>query len=185
MQILSLESFDDPVFDDAAEQGTYQDGYDEGYAAGLQAASAAAATLNEECAQALTSIDFTYAEACKQTLDALAPLLQDIVDKVLPHCVENGFANQLSEMLAAAAQQDGSKALTVHVHPTQHAAVTQAAASTVAQIDVHADPALTEHAAMIKNGRTETLLDMDRLLSAITETMRAIHHIENRTDAHG
>lgn len=184
-QLLSLESFDSQRVDDSAPTASYQDGYDEGYAAGLQAANAQAAALSEDCLHALNTIDFTYAEARRQTLDALTPFLHALAHKVLPHCVENGFADQIAQILVDAAEQQASEAVTLHVHPSQNAAIAQVAEKTAANVIIHADPDLGQHSAWIKHAGTEAHLDMDALLAAIAETLRAINYLEKREDAHG
>ncbi|MEM9787413.1 MAG: hypothetical protein AAF801_12990 [Pseudomonadota bacterium] len=184
-QLLSLESFDNPATEDQAQNATYQDGYDAGYAAGQSAARDEAAALSEECVQGINTLDFTYAEARKQVLDELAPLLRQIAQKVLPHCVATGFADQIASLLIDATENSIADAVVLHVHPSQKAAVTQAVQRTSANVDVQTDPKLSEHAAWVKHAGTEAHLDMDALLAAISDTLSALDHIDNRTNTHG
>lgn len=184
-QLLSLESFDGAAIDDPSQNESYQDGYDQGYAAGFQAAREEAAGLSEDIVQAINTIDFTYAEAQSQILGALSPLLHAVVSKVLPHCVEAGFGDQIAQLLIQAAEQEVGAAITLHVHPNQHAAVAKAAQNAPAKVIIQTDPNLSEHAAWIRRADTEALVDMDQLLTAISEILGAIDHLENRTDTHG
>jgi len=183
-QLLALESFDQAETAEVVESGSFQEGYDEGYAAGLETARAEQAALTEECVQALNAIDFTYVEARRQMLDALRPFLQDLAEKVLPHCVANGFASQITALISDAVEQSAGAALTLHVHPTQQAAIAQAAETTAANIMVLSDPKLSPHAAWVKNAGSEAFLDMDGLLASIAGILGAINITDDR-NAHG
>ncbi|MDX8352886.1 hypothetical protein [Cognatiyoonia sp. IB215182] len=179
-QLLALESFDDIEVADAVESGSFQDGYDEGHAAGLETARAEQAALTEECVQVLNAIDFTYVEARRQMLDALQPFLQDLAEKVLPHCVANGFASQIAALISDAVEQSAGAALTLHVHPAQRSAIAKAAETTAANIMVVSDPNLSPHAAWVENAGSEAFLDMDGLLASIAEILSAINITDDR-----
>lgn len=184
-QALSLESFDDEQVEDITATEAFQQGYQEGLQAGIAQTAADAAALDAAFVQSLENIDFTYTEARSQLLGSLGPLLTTIVEKVLPHCVAEGFAGQLADMLLQAAAQDANAAITLHIHPSQRSAIEAATKDAAVQISLHDDPQLDPHAAWIRQKRSETLLDVDSLLAAISETLGAIHHIENRTENYG
>lgn len=184
-QALSLESFDEDVVEDAPSEEAFQQGYQQGLEAGTAQAAAETAALNAELVQNIGNIDFTYAEARGELLGALTPLLTTVVEKILPHCVAEGFAGQLTNLLLEAAKQDGAAAINLHIHPSQRAGVSAALTDSPAQVTLHDDPGLTPHAAWIGHGRKETLLDVDGLLMTISETLGAIHHQIDRTKNHG
>lgn len=184
-QVLSLESFDNGAADDPTTSKDYHQGYEGGFAIGVETANAEAEALSAQFVQSLNAIDFTYAEARNQLLASLEPLLLNVAAKILPHCVENGFVGQLADILQQAAAQDATSAVTLHIHPSQKAAVESAAQNTAAQVIIATDPTLNKHAAWIKHGRQETLLDIDGLLDAIGETLRAIQRPPDRTKTHG
>ncbi|MDX8346404.1 hypothetical protein SLH49_00245 [Cognatiyoonia sp. IB215446] len=179
-QLLSLESFDDIEIDDAVETRSYQDGYDQGYTAGLHAALAEQAALTEECVEALSAIDMTFTEARRQLLDSLQPLLHDLSDKVLPHCVANGFADQIAALIFDTTKQNAGATLTLHVHPSQQAAIAATAQKTTANVIIKTDPSLSPHAAWLAHSGSEALLDMDGLLASIAEILKAISITDDR-----
>lgn len=182
---LSLESFEAALTEDTGPSADYDQGYQDGLAAGTAAAEGDAQALHAAFVQAVSDIDFTYAEARGQVLEALNPLLNMIAEKILPHCVESGFASQLAVMLQDAAAADSSGTIVLHVHPDQHTAVSAALDGLPYSITVATDPALDQHAAWIRQGRTETLLDMDQLLARISDILSAVHNPENRIEPHG
>jgi len=185
-QALSLESFEVEIPEDTSlSTEAFQQGYEEGLQSGIAQATADAAALQADFVQNLGNIDFTYTEARSQLLASLAPLLTTIVEKILPHCVAEGFAGQVADRLLQAAAQDASAAISLHIHPSQRSTVEAAIQNADMQVILHDDPQLDMHAAWVRQKRSETLLDVDSLLAAISETLGAIHHTENRTENHG
>ncbi|WP_341367497.1 hypothetical protein [Yoonia sp. BS5-3] len=182
---LTLESFDDVETEEIAPLRTFEEGYEEGLQAGIAQTQAEIGALNAELVQNIGNLDFGYVEARNEIIGSLTPLLRAVVEKVLPHCVAEGFAGQLADLLMQTAEQDASAAINLHVHPGQRAAVETAVEQTATQVILHDDPSLSEHAAWIGHQRTETLLDIDGLLSAITETLGAFYQEENRTKTNG
>lgn len=184
-QALSLESFEEALVEDVTESDDFQQGYQEGLQAGIAQSAADAAALSAELVQNIGNIDFTYTEARSQLLGSLAPLLTTIVEKVLPHCVAEGFAGQLADLLLQAAGEDANAAMTLHIHPSQRTAVETASQDMAGQVTIQDDPQLDMHAAWIKQERSETLLDVDNLLVTISAALGAIHHTEDRNEDHG
>lgn len=185
MSPLSLESFEAALADDDSQSSGFNEGYQQGFDAGCAAAAADQAALSAALVQSINDINFTYAEARAQVLQSLGPLFETLIAQVLPHCVENGFADQLVGALAQGAAIDTNGAICIHVHPDQQDAVEAATADLPTEIDVLADPALGLHAAWIKRDATETKLDLDRMLVQITEVLCAIANPENRITSHG
>lgn len=184
-QALSLESFDDELVEDITATEAFQQGYQEGLQAGIAQTTADAAALDAEFVQNLGNIDFTYTEARSQVLGSLTPLLTTIVEKVLPHCVAEGFTGQLADILIQAAAADAKAGISLHIHPSQRSAIEAALTDAAVSVTLHDDPLLDPHAAWIRQNRSETLLDVDGLLAAISDTLGAIHHLEDRTENHG
>lgn len=184
-QSLTLESFEDVLADPAGPSPDYNRGYEDGLAAGTAAAQAEAAGLSESCVQALSDIDFTYAEARGQVLAALAPLFSAVIEQILPHCVEAGFAGQVAETLLQAAKSDTNAPIKLHLHPDYAEAVKSATAELSNRITVVSDPAQDLHAAWIQTGDHETRLDVGALLVQIGEILSALDDTQQRNDLHG
>ncbi len=183
--VLSLESFEDALTESSGPSADFDQGYQEGLAAGVATVQAETEALSAAFVQTMSDIDFTYAEARGQILASLSPLLTLITEKVLPHCVAAGFTGQLSALLMDAAAADTAANIELHVHPAQQAAVEAAMQALPTKVTVIGDATVSEHAAWIAQGRSETRLDADRLLARIDEILRAIQHIEDRTDTYG
>ncbi len=184
-QILSLESFEVALGNDDVASADYNQGYQDGLAAGAAAAQAEAAVLDEAFVHALSDIDFTYAEARRQILQSLGPLFATLVDHVLPHCIETGFASQISDVLQKAATADATAPITLHVHPDTYDAVAARLADMNVQLNLKTDPSLSPHATWVQHGDGETLLDADKLLVEISDLFGIVLNEDDRIKPHG
>ena len=184
-QALSLESFEEVLSRDDAPSASYNRGYQEGLAAGAATAQSEIAVLDDAFVQALADIEFTYAEARQQILQALRPLFTTLVDQILPQCVQTGFAEQMVAALLEAAAQDTGAPLTLHVHPEAYEAVAAKLADAKITVDLKTDPSLTRHAAWMQHGGAETRLDPDQLLARINAYLAAVTNPEDRIESHG
>ncbi len=183
--LLSLESFEDSMAQGDPVNEDYNRGYAEGLVAGTAAAKLENAALQEKFVQAICDIDFTYAEARGQLLSSLAPLFTALVAKVLPHCIDTGFAGHLSEELLNAAQRDIDEPIWLYVHPENIASVQAMSIELPARIRLQPDETLDLHAAWIEKRERGTLLDTDALLAEITMTLSMLTNPEARTESHG
>jgi len=183
--VLSLESFEInlPVADKSTVD--YDTWYEQGFAAGMEAARSEIDQLNDQFIQAVSDIDFTYAEARGRVLKSLAPLFNALASQVLPQCVKNGFAGQLANELERLSGEIVGSPLTLCVHPNNQATASNLAAASPAKVTVHADPELSQHAAWIGPVRAEVLLDMDSLLSKIADTLNTINYVEQEAQTNG
>ena len=177
---LWLEPFGDEQSATSAPSPDYERGYAEGNAAARAEALEDATRLNDQLVQTVADINFTYAEARSQVMQSLRPLFQTITVKVLPHCVENGFAGQVVDALMQIAPSD-TEGLSIYVHPNQVASVK----AVLGDVSIAADPNLTDYAAWIGHDGHETLLDVDGLLARIAETLAALHTYQEDDAQHG
>lgn len=185
MSALSLEPFDAAPVDDSGPNATYQEGYEDGLRAGLAAAQADSTALHASLVQAISDVDFSYAEARAQLLTALQPLFATITEKLLPQCIGTGFPAHILDELNAAANSGASGPMRIHVHPDQQDAVRKTAECLKTDISVGADPSLDLHAAWIQCGNAEAKLDLDRLLAQITQALEPMMLSQDRTNTDG
>ena len=185
MAALSLESFEAEAAQDDTATATFNEGYQQGFDASQAAAAADSTALAAALVQAISDIDFTYAEARAQVMQSLNPLFDALTTAVLPHCVSSGFTSQIASMLMTAAGADTEAPFRLHVHPDQVAAVEAATDNLPNNINILPDATLSLHAIWIERGARETHLDLDRLLAQITEALGAVAKPEHRTATHG
>ncbi|MCK0095763.1 hypothetical protein MWU60_09285 [Yoonia sp. F2084L] len=185
LHALSLEAFDADLTEDMPNNPAVQQAYDDGYAAGLTAATQDQSAISAELVQHIADLEFSYSEARGDILRTLSPLLDRVVERLLPHCVAAGFATELSAILYQAATTDLPDAVSITVHPDQRAAVAAELSDYNTDISIIGDAALGPNAAWITQGTRESYLDLDALLSQITEILSTIDLTEPRIEANG
>lgn len=182
---VSLEAFDLIDTADPGPNADYENGYAAGLVAGQQAAQVKSDHLRHELVQSLTDISFTYHAARHEILSSLRPLVTALSETILPHCVAQGFAGQLADLIVTRFDCGISDAICVHVHPDQRASLQNVTATMTGTVTVKADATLTLHAAWIGQGQAETYLDMDRHLAAISDLLSNIPATDQRITANG
>lgn len=185
MQNLSLESFD--AFE--AAQTAVSDDYEEGFAAGQAEAiaqqDAAQDLLRQEMAQNLADLHFTFAEAQSATLAAFGPLMDAVLEKVLPAISDQAFRSQIMTLISEAAENCGAAALQLTVHPAQFDVVAALALNGPPKVDVKADPAIAEKAGWVAAANYESCFDLAVFEQDLTHILQAIAPAPARMNADG
>jgi len=184
-QLFALESFDPAVPQESPTDVAYQEGFAAGLEAGRSAAEAAQTALQADLVQAVADLEFTYSEARGEMTRALAPFMQALISKVLPHCVETGFAAQIAATITDHLRNGQSDGLSIITHPSQAPAIAAALGDRADRIAWGEDAALDRHAAWIGHQSGELLINFDQLLDEITEILRALDPDTIRSDSNG
>ena len=184
--LFSLEDFTAP--DRAAAPPPVEDlpGYAAGYAAAMAEVAARQTQLAQDTIQAISDITFGFAEARLHVMAGLEPLFRTLVETVLPATLPDNFKAHVVARLTAAARADIARPFDLALHPTQIAAVSNVLPPTLAALmTLSADPTLSPHAALIRQGELETALDHDALLEDITQALSALFDHISESKAHG
>jgi flagellar biosynthesis/type III secretory pathway protein FliH len=184
-KFLALEEFDTADDTDQSCDQTFQDGFTAGYLAGQSAAQSAAEQLTQELVQSLTDTAFTYQEARHDVITSLAAVLAAVAAQVLPHCVAQGFDQQIAQLIHQRITENSPVPMLVHVHPSQVAALRKAIMPIAATVQVTADASLTPHAAWIGQAGSELHLDMDQLLADISDILANLTDQPDRSVENG
>lgn len=189
--VLQLESFDSPSGLSVnalatAEPAGYQDGYVAGVTATEAAMLAAQDQLRAEFVAAVQAASATFEDAQQQLLTTMTPLLDAMLTKVLPPALEPALCTRLRELVAQALTEDLQAQLTLRVSP-EHLAAVQAALGNVSEhsISIQAAPDLDGAAAWLVTPKGETALDMNMVLAAISEHVRALYAAPQPEAQHG
>ena len=150
---------------------SYEDGFADGQAAAAAAQDHGIAAL----VQGLVDLDFTYAEARRDIMAGLAPLIRMMVDKLLPHLAQELLAEQIAILLQERLEAQSRSPITLTVHPDQHMAIAAAVAEGAPRISCAADPDLPPGGFRLRQDRLEVLCDPDRLITEIAAVFAALY----------
>lgn len=165
--------------------------FDKGYRAGWDDAIKAKADdseqLSDTLAQNLQDLSFTYHEAHAQVLSNLAPLFDEVLEKMLPTIAKDSLGQHISEQLMRTAKEMGAVSVDVMVAPGSADEVSQSlnAAASSFPISVKESSALDAGQAELRLGGKEIAIDLASVTTQITQAVRAAVHQDTAASAYG
>lgn len=164
--------------------------YEDGYKAGWDDAVAAEAENRErvgaDFAKTLQEIAFAYHEARAHVLSALGPLLSAMVERVVPHIAEAGFARTVVETALPMAETAADHPLTLRVCPENRDALEAVIGSDPGfPLTIVEDDTLGPGQALIASDTRECEVDIDGMQAAIRTALEEFLTIEEETRRHG
>ncbi|AWI82394.1 ABC transporter ATP-binding protein [Alloyangia pacifica] len=180
----------------AAESGTEQvdalklEAFDSGYRAGwddaITAQSEESGRIASDFSQNLQDLSFTYNEAYRQMLDAVTPLLEEMLRALLPRLLHETLGLHLREQLSAMAQEIARREVLIAVAPGTSARVAPLLDQDFGfPLRLEEDETLAEGQADLRFGETERQIDMTGLLEEVTRAVEGFAHDTRRSAAHG
>lgn len=179
-----------PEIGEAEVEAGKLESFDTGYRAGWDDAIKAQADeshrISSDFAQNLQDLSFTYNEAYRQVLDAVTPLLEDILQALLPALLHETLGLHLHEQLAGMAQEIARREVLIAVAPES----TVQLAPLLEQdfgfpLRLEEDPTLAEGQVDLRFGETEKQIDLSGLLDEVTRAVEGFAHDNRRNAAHG
>ncbi len=164
----------------------FEEGYRAGWDDAVKAQSDDRTRISSGFGQHLQDLSFTYHEAYGHVMNAMAPLLDEIVKAVLPKLAQQTFAQHISDQLQSMAKQIGNLEVIVAVAPQNREAVRPLLDESYGfPIRLVEDDTLAEEQADIRFGETERQLDLNALLHSVAEAVSAFTHDNRRKVANG
>lgn len=176
---------DTVVLDTSLLEETKLASYDQGYSAGWEDAIAAQdgdqSRVRAELARNLQALSFTYQEARSHILRALEPLLEGMVEKLLPSLARETLGSIVLDALMPMAEGLADAPVTLVLNPAVRAAVEPLIAdATGLPLIVEEEPSLGEGQVYLRFGTSETLVDLDRATSEIATAVRGFFDLNRK-----
>lgn len=181
-QLLRLEDFEsDDKRLPAAPQVEDLPGYEAGYAAGLATAQADQRSVDAELVQSLNDMAFGFVEAQNHVLQSTLPLFRGLIEQLIPSIIDQSFCVRLVETLQDLATKRAKAPVRLIVHPDKIDSVAALLPGVNGiEIDLHHDTEIGMHGALISQGHSEFILDLDELIAEIRRILSAV--IDQQTD---
>ncbi|KUF10561.1 hypothetical protein [Pseudoponticoccus marisrubri] len=178
-----------PTLDEAEIEGQKLESFENGYRAGwddaIKSQSEDKSRISSAFGQHLQDLSFTYHEAYSHVMNAMAPLLDEVVCTMLPQIARATLGAHIAEELHGLAREIGQLSVVVAVSPANVEAVAPLIDGQFAfPIELVADDTLAEEQADIRFAHVEKQIDLGDLQHAIAEAVRGFAH-DNRRKAHG
>lgn len=156
--------------------------YDSGYAAGWEDAASAQigdqSKVTADLARNLQTLSFTYHEARSHVLRSLEPLLQEMVNRLLPELARETLAPVILEVLMPLAEKMADTPITLVLNPAARPAV-EALLEHINGIPLTLveETSLGEGQAYLRLGGCETQIDLGRATTEIATAVRGFFEI--------
>lgn len=163
----------------------FEKGYTAGWDDAVAAQDAEQARLRADLARNLEDLSFTYAEARAHVLQAMEPLLRDMVAKVLPALARDSLAPVVLETLLPLAEEMAGAAITVVVNPANRPAVEALlTARKTLPLTFVEEPSLGEGQVYLRMGDAESRIDLDGVIAAIGRAVAGFFAMQNEVKDH-
>lgn len=158
----------------------FEKGYTAGWDDAVAAQDADGAKLRADLARNLEELSFTYAEARSHVLQAMEPLLRDMVAKVLPTIAQETLAPVVLETLRPLAEEMAGAAITVVVNPVnRHKVETMLSTGKTLPLTFVEEPSLGEGQVYLRMGDAESRIDLDGVIAAIGRAVAGFFAMQN------
>ncbi len=175
----------EPAFSEAELEGKKLEAFEKGYRAGwddsVKALSDDRTRISSAFGQHLQDLSFSYHEAYTQVMNAVTPLLDEMVASLLPEMARATLGHHIVEQLQAMSREIGRMEVVIAVAPGKVDAVTPLLEADFGfPIQLMPDDTLSEGQADIRFGQTERQIDLSDLIASVTEAVEGFAHDNRR-----
>jgi flagellar biosynthesis/type III secretory pathway protein FliH len=191
MPALRLEVFDTaaapdgslhPLVEVTAVEEAKVASFEQGYSAGWDDAAAAQqgdqSRIRADLARNLQSLSFTFQDARSHVLQAIRPLILEMINRLLPEVAREALAPTVLEAVMPMADELADAPLTLILNPAVRGQVedlvTQA---TGLPMVIEEEPSLPEGQVYIRFGTAETKVDLAQVTTDIAIAVRAFFNL--------
>ena len=156
------------------------EGYEQGYKAGWDDAVRSEADeqtrIGAEFARNLQDLGFTFHEARSHVMQALEPLLEKMVSKVLPDLVSETLGQTVLEHLLPLAEEASDSPVQIVVSPASLPAIQRFIdASLTIPLEIIEEPSLAEGQVFLRLGEQEKRIDMNEAVDKIGQAISSVY----------
>lgn len=167
-----------PLVEATAVEEAKVAGFEQGYSAGWDDAAAAQqgdqSRMRADLARNLQSLAFTFQDARTHVLQAIRPLILEMVNRLLPEVAHEALAPTVLTALMPMAEKLADAPVTIVLNPEARLQVEDAVAqATGLPLVIEEEPSLSEGQVYIRFGTAETKVDLDRVTADIAAAVRA------------
>ncbi|MDU8910785.1 ABC transporter ATP-binding protein [Aestuariicoccus sp. MJ-SS9] len=171
---------------EAEKLEAFEQGYRAGWDDAIRTQTEDKTRIASDFAQNLQDLSFTYHEAYSRVQNAMSPLLQDMVQSLLPELARQTLAVHLIEKLETLARDAGSLSVVIGVAPRNLAAVEALVSGDYGfPLEIIADETLHEGQADIRFGETEKQIDLSEIVQSVGHAVAAFADDNQRKVANG
>ncbi len=161
---------------------SFEQGFKAGWDDAIKSQGGEQAKISSEFSRNMQDLSFTYHEAHTNLFKAMEPLLQQMVETVLPKIAHQTIGARVVEQLSEMARDQGDQPVQITVAPSNHATMEKLLQQEFGfPLSVVEEPTLGEGQVYLKFGQSERQIDLDEVLNGIGQAVAAFFH-ENQKE---
>jgi flagellar biosynthesis/type III secretory pathway protein FliH len=176
----SLRSLVEASVVEEAKVASFEQGYSAGWDDAVAAQQGDQARIRADLARNLQSLSFTFQDARGHVLQAIRPLILQMVNRLLPEVAREALAPTVLEAVMPLAEEMADAPLTLVLNPAVRAQVedlvTQA---TGLPMVIDEEPTMPEGQVYIRLGASETKVDLAQVTTDIAIAVRAFFNLKS------
>ena len=163
-----------------AKVASFEQGYSAGWDDAVAAQQGDQTRIRADLARNLQSLSFTFQDARSHVLQAIRPLILQMVDRLLPEVAREALAPTVLEAIMPLAEELADAPLTLVLNPAAREQVedlvTQA---TGLPMVIEEEPTMPEGQVYIRFGTAETKVDLAQVTTDIAIAVRAFFNLKS------
>ena len=176
----SLQPLVEATVVEEAKVASFEQGYSAGWDDAVSAQQGDQTRIRADLARNLQSLAFTFQDARSHVLQAIRPLILEMVDRLLPEVAREALAPTVLEALSPLADDLADAPLTLVLNPAVRGQVEDLVAqATDLPMVIEEEPSLPEGQVYIRFGPTETKVDLTQVTADIAIAVRAFFNLKS------
>ncbi len=164
----------------------FEKGYQAGWDDAVKAQADSASKISAELGQNLQDMSFTYHEALSKLTLSLKPVLSEIVDKLLPAMAHETLGPQIMGQLLELIKDQPHQPIEIVVAPSNVDAIQSLADDKLEDpFEIVAEPSLADGQAYVRVGDVERSVDLEAVLTGVSEALTAFFHETEQENKNG
>jgi flagellar biosynthesis/type III secretory pathway protein FliH len=161
-----------------ARVASFEQGYSAGWDDAVAAQQSDQTRIRADLARNLQSLAFTFQDARSHVLQAIRPLILEMVDRLLPEVAREALAPTVLEALTPLADGLADAPLTLVLNPTVRGQIEDLIAqATGLPMVIEEEPSLPEGQVYVRFGSAETKVDLSQVTADIAIAVRAFFNL--------
>lgn len=165
---------------------SFEAGYQAGWDDATKAQEDDKTRIGAELGQNLQDMTFTYHEALSKLTGSFEPVLNQIIEKLLPDLQKASLGAHILEQVTSLVKDAAGQSIEIVVAPSNVEKVQELAGTALATpFEIVGEASLGEGQAFVRIGTSERQIDLDSVLAGVAQAMTAFFHEAKQENSNG
>ncbi|WP_298968630.1 ABC transporter ATP-binding protein [uncultured Roseobacter sp.] len=156
---------------------SFEEGYQAGWDDAVKAQADEKMKISAEFGQNLQDMSFTYQEALSKLTLSIEPVMAQIVDKLLPALARQALGAHVIEQLCEMLKDCAGQPIEIVVAPASVETIKELGEKSLTDtFEVVEEASLGAGQAFVRVGATERSIDLDSVISGVSDALSAFFH---------